>query len=61
MGAKEARRTLPQASEDLMECRLGTGRHNLSAKEGVHRHAAPEITRKGAFGLMTIQEKERDE
>jgi hypothetical protein len=29
MGTKEARRTLPQASEDLLECRLGTGRHHL--------------------------------
>ncbi len=40
MGAKAARRTLPQASEDLMECRLGTGRHHLSANEGVQSEAA---------------------
>ncbi len=60
MGAKEARRTLPQASEDLMECRLGTGRHHLSAIEGLHRHAEPEITWKGALVLMSIQEEERD-
>src|SRR5918999_3506971 len=36
MGAKEARRTLPQASEDLLVCRLGTRRHHLIVSlEGV--------------------------
>src|SRR5215208_2559152 len=29
VGTKEARRTPPQASEDLMECRLGTGETSL--------------------------------
>src|SRR5215217_4058166 len=29
VGAKEARRTPPQATEDLMECRLGTGETSL--------------------------------
>jgi hypothetical protein len=41
VGTEEARRTPPQASEVLMECRLGTGRHHLSAKEGVPSEAAP--------------------